>query len=79
MHEGPEWREMRSWLIRCLRDLGFGRVEMSDKIKNELVIIHDKMRVQGGGVVKMKPIIAPAVINVIWSVATGKRIEDETR
>ncbi|XP_015124840.1 probable cytochrome P450 305a1 [Diachasma alloeum] len=79
MHEGPEWREMRSWLVRSLRDLGFGREEMSDKIRDELVIILENLKMKGGGIVTMKPIIAPAVINVIWSVATGKRIEDEKR
>ncbi|XP_063986985.1 probable cytochrome P450 305a1 [Diachasmimorpha longicaudata] len=79
MHEGPEWREMRAWLVRSLRDLGFGREEMSDKIRDELVIILDNLKSKGGGIVSMRPIISPAVINVIWSVATGKRIENEER
>ncbi|XP_011299261.1 probable cytochrome P450 305a1 [Fopius arisanus] len=79
MNEGPVWREMRSWLVRCLRDLGFGRVEMSDKIRDELVIILQQLKAKGGGILRMNPIVAPAVINVIWSVATGKRIEDEKR
>nr|UEN71136.1 cytochrome P450 4AV17 [Meteorus pulchricornis] len=79
MAEGPEWREMRAWLIRSLRYLGLGRAEMSNKIEDELVIILDKLKKQNTDSVRMLPIIASAVINVIWSLATGKRLENETR
>lgn len=79
MNDGPECKEMRSWLIRSLKNLGFGRVEMSDKINNELSIILNQLRKDNGKIIKMKPLIAPAVINVLWSIATGKRIDDNVR
>lgn len=79
MTDGPEWREMRAWLVRSLKNLGFGGEEMSDRIKDELEIIIEKLRSQNAQVIQMKPIIAPAVINVIWGLATGKRIVEESR
>lgn len=80
MTDGPEWREMRGWLIRCLKNVGFGQIEMSNRIRDELKIILDKLRSQNDdSAVQMRPIIAPAVINVIWSLSTGKRIENESR
>lgn len=79
MNDGEEWKEMRGWLIRCLKNLGFGRVEMTDKINNELLIILDKLSSKNGDVIQMKSLIAPAVINVLWSVATGKGINDTNR
>ncbi|KAK0177604.1 hypothetical protein PV328_001641 [Microctonus aethiopoides] len=79
MTDGPEWREMRAWLVRSLKNLGFGGEEMSDRIKDELEIILEKLRSQNAQVIQMKPIIAPAVINVIWGLATGKRIVEESR
>ncbi|KAF7988455.1 hypothetical protein HCN44_001028 [Aphidius gifuensis] len=79
MNDGKEWKEMRGWLIRCLKNLGFGRVEMTDKINNELLIILDKLSSKNGDIIQMKSLIAPAVINVLWSVATGKGINDTNR
>ncbi|XP_057329953.1 probable cytochrome P450 305a1 [Microplitis mediator] len=79
MTDGSEWKEMRGWLVRCLRNLGFGREEMSNKINDELKIIIDKLKLNNNGPVRMKPIIAPAVINVIWSLVTGERIDEENK
>ncbi|XP_034941924.1 probable cytochrome P450 305a1 isoform X2 [Chelonus insularis] len=79
MTDGPEWKEMRGWLIRCLKSLGFGHEAMTSKIIDELKIILDKLKSHGDKAVCMRPIIAPAVINVIWSIAVGKRIDEEAR
>ncbi|XP_048506645.1 probable cytochrome P450 305a1 isoform X2 [Athalia rosae] len=71
MTDGPEWQKMRSWVVRSLRSVGFGRREMSDLLSEELQDV--LKRIDGGGVRRLKPIFTPAVINVLWTLATGHR------
>ncbi|KAG8041643.1 hypothetical protein G9C98_002936 [Cotesia typhae] len=77
MADGSEWKKMRGWLVRSLRNLGFSRDEMSKKLNDELEIILDKLKLQNNKPLRIKPIIAPAIINGIWSLVTGKRIHEE--
>lgn len=72
MNDGAEWKDLRGWMIRTLKTVGFGRREMSEMIKDELLVILDNLK--EGGVVRIKPLLAPSVINVLWTVATGKRL-----
>lgn len=71
MNDGVEWRELRNWLLRTFRSVGFGKSEMSNLIKNELAEVLNSLK--GGGVLKIKEAISPAVINVLWSLTAGKR------
>lgn len=75
MNDGPEWREIRSWFVRHMRSVGFARREMSEFIKEELEQI--LKNIGKGGVRQMKPIIEPAIINVLWTFATGKRFDED--
>ncbi|XP_044587035.1 probable cytochrome P450 305a1 [Cotesia glomerata] len=79
MADGSEWKKMRGWLVRSLRNLGFSRNEMSKKLNDELEIIFDKLKLQNTRPLHIKPIIAPVIINGIWSLVTGKRIHEEKR
>lgn len=72
MNDGPEWRVVRSWLVRTLRTLGFGRREMCNLIKEEVAGVLENLG--AGGVKHLRPVIAPAVINVLWTLTTGKRL-----
>lgn len=77
MADGPQWREARAWVVRKLRVIGLGRRQMSDLMTEELNEI--LKTVKGGGVHRLKQIIGPAVINVLWTLATGKRFSDRQR
>ncbi|CAK9803370.1 Probable cytochrome P450 305a1 [Anthophora plagiata] len=70
MNDGSEWKELRGWMVRTMRIFGFGKREMSEMIKNELIVLQEDLK--KGGVRKLKPLITPAVVNVLWNVATGK-------
>lgn len=74
MNDGEEWKEIRSWVIRMLKILGYGKQEMSKLIQDEIVIIIESLN--KGGIHQLKPIIIPAVLNVLWTFTTGKRISD---
>ncbi|KAG8035088.1 hypothetical protein G9C98_001578 [Cotesia typhae] len=79
MTDGPEWKAVRGWLVRSLRNLGFGREKMCNRISEELEILIDGLKRQEDKPVRMKSMIAPAVINGLWTLVTGKRIDDKRR
>ncbi|XP_046589303.1 probable cytochrome P450 305a1 [Neodiprion lecontei] len=76
-NDGPNWREMRAWLVKNLRVLGLGRRQMLDLMTQELNDILEKIK--DGGVRNLSKITAPAVINVLWTLTTGKKIDDTQR
>jgi hypothetical protein len=75
MNDGQDWREMRSWFVKSMKAIGFARREMTDSIKEEIVIVINDIK--DGGVRKMKPIIVPVIMNVLWIFATGKRFNKD--
>lgn len=77
MNDGQDWRDMRFWMVNTLKGFGFGKRTMAEMIKDELLVVRDQLKT--GGVRQMKPVIAPAVINVLWSLTTGKRFCDGQR
>lgn len=77
MNDGPEWKEVRSWVVRTLRTLGFGKTITSELIQEELVLVLDNLK--DGGVRRIKTVFGPAVINVLWTLATGKRLCEGSR
>ena len=77
MNDGEEWKELRTWMVTTLREFGFGKRKMSEMIKDELVIVLENLK--KGGARRLKPVIAPAVINVLWTLTTGKRFCETTR
>ncbi|XP_014218915.1 methyl farnesoate epoxidase [Copidosoma floridanum] len=75
MNDGPDWREIRGWFVRSMRSVGFAKREMSDFIKHELTEV--LQNIGDGGVRRIKPVIVPAIINVLWTFATGNRFDEE--
>lgn len=77
MNDGKDWKDLRGWMVYNLKDFGYGKSAMSDLIIDEMHPVLDKLK--GGGVRNLKPIFAPAVINVLWRLATGKRFVEGAR
>lgn len=70
MNDGTEWKELRGWVVRTMKFFGFGRSEMSEMIKNELLNIVENLKSKDGPR-RMKSMVTPAVVNVLWCLATG--------
>lgn len=77
MNDGQDWKDLRGWMVHTLKDFGYGKSTMSDMIIDEMHEVLDKLK--GGGIRRLKPIFAPAVINVLWRLSTGKRFLEGTR
>lgn len=75
MNDGAEWKELRVWTLRSLKDVGFAKQAMMDLLVDEVTLILE--RLADGGVRRIKPAIAPAVINVLWMLVTGKKPSED--
>ncbi|XP_070161816.1 probable cytochrome P450 305a1 [Polyergus mexicanus] len=78
MNDGQDWKELRSWSVRTLKNIVFAKQEMMQLLLDELTLILEKLK--DGGVQNIQIIIAPTVINVLWALTTGMKLsEDQSR
>ncbi|XP_011146829.1 probable cytochrome P450 305a1 [Harpegnathos saltator] len=77
LNDGPEWKELRGWTVRNLKNVGFARQKMRELLRSELEIILEKLG--EGGVRYVKHAIIPAVINVLWTLLTGDQLGNDTK
>lgn len=68
--DGPFWNEHRSFLMRHMRNLGYGKKSMETQITAERDEIIDILQ-KGDNILDVTPIFSISVINVIWAIATG--------
>lgn len=74
--DGTYWNEQRTFVVRQLRNVGYGKTKMEIQIQNELSELVDLIEKTGGEPLwPGKQILAPSVINILWTFTTGKRIE----
>lgn len=71
MNDGAEWKELRSWSVRALRSVGFAKQTMMELIVEEMTLIVE--RLANGGMQQIRSAYAPAVINVLWMLITGRK------
>ncbi|XP_075228614.1 cytochrome P450 305a1 [Lycorma delicatula] len=73
MTDGPFWEEQRSFAVRHLRDLGFGKTLMEDLIMEEFQELVKK--VGDGGEIEWSKLLAPSALNVLWALTAGSRFK----
>ncbi|XP_071445902.1 methyl farnesoate epoxidase isoform X2 [Hetaerina americana] len=79
--DGPNWNEQRSFTVRHLRNLGFGRQTMAVLIEEELTQYLKSLQNEGtvvngrnaGKGILMDLNLAPNVLNVLWAIVAGTR------
>ena len=76
--EGDEWREQRRFVLRHLRDFGFGKSSMEDIIKQEFKDLAEKITQTGrAGKSDMDShmLFNLVVMNVLWGMIAGERFD----
>ena len=73
--EGEIWREQRRHALHVLRDFGFGRTILEDKILEEVGFFMKEMEKNADKPFYPQPLLQKA--NVISSVTFGKRMDYE--
>ncbi|PSN47977.1 Methyl farnesoate epoxidase [Blattella germanica] len=74
--EGELWHEQRSFAVRHLKQVGYGKQIMEDMIAKEVSDLLDTLGKEGssgGREVTVGRYVTPCVLNVLWVLVTGSR------
>ena len=77
-NSGPEFREMRRFTLKTLKDLGFGKKSSEAIILKEWNILKneiEKMIVKDEGKVELGYLFNKAALNIVWNITTGDRFD----
>lgn len=64
----------RNFVVKHLRELGFGKAKMECMIKDELSVIVDELKKNSNKERRIGKFIAPSVLNVLWALITGRTL-----
>jgi len=73
--EGMVWREQRRHALHVLRDFGFGRTILEDRILEEIQFFLKEMLKNVNKPFYPQPVLQKSVANVIASITFGKRMD----
>lgn len=74
--DGRHWHEQRSFVVRHLRNVGYGKTEMEVQIHHELQELLELIDSAGGDPIwPGRKLLPPSILNILWIFTTGKRIK----
>ncbi|XP_050410871.1 cytochrome P450 2B4 [Patella vulgata] len=73
--QGQPWKEQRKFALETLREFGFGRTILEDKIHEEIGYLVEVIRQENGEKFDMFRLSQKGVSNIISSMVYGKRFE----
>lgn len=71
--DGTIWSTQRSFALRHFRSMGYGKSPMEMMVKTESAEIVTLLKSQPKNIALSK-FLAPAILNILWSLVTGKRV-----
>ncbi|CAL8092455.1 unnamed protein product [Orchesella dallaii] len=76
--EGDLWEVHRRFLLRQLRDFGFGKSAMETKIIEELNEVLGKFKAQEGKpITKLRETLRLALVNSLWTILANQRFDQD--
>ncbi|CAL8092016.1 unnamed protein product [Orchesella dallaii] len=73
--DGPVWQEQRRFVLKGLRDFGFGKESMEGMLIHELQDLQNALRMDIGHPVDLSGVFNASVLNSLWHIVTGNRFE----
>ncbi|XP_076057956.1 cytochrome P450 2D20-like [Oratosquilla oratoria] len=70
---GPNWQEQRRFVLKNLRDLGFGKTSHEPLMNEEMLELMACIEEQGGQPIPLLTLFNRTVLNVLWAMVMGKR------
>ncbi|XP_021941273.1 methyl farnesoate epoxidase-like, partial [Zootermopsis nevadensis] len=74
--EGEIWHEQRSFVVRHLKQVGYGKQVMEDMITKEVLDLLETLGKEGDGgtrEISVGRYVTPCVLNVLWVMVSGTR------
>ena len=72
--QGRYWKEQRRFLLRNLRDFGFGKSEMEDTLLDEVDNLCVEYSKLVGKPISLHNTMNISIINALWSILTGEKL-----
>jgi hypothetical protein len=74
---GPYWKELRRFLLRNLRDFGFGKSSMEDLFIEEVSKLCQLLSKSEGHPIDMSCTMSVSIVNALWAIIVGERFDLE--
>ena len=72
--QGRGWREQRRFLLRNLRDFGFGKSEMEDTLLDEIEKLCNEYKKFVGKPVCLDNTLNLSIVNSLWAILVGEKL-----
>eukprot|EP00092_Neocalanus_flemingeri_P024855 GFUD01026951.1.p1 GENE.GFUD01026951.1~~GFUD01026951.1.p1 ORF type:complete len:495 (-),score=88.71 GFUD01026951.1:186-1670(-) len=79
-NKGEEFKELRRFTLKSLRDLGFGKNSSEEIVLEECRAVVEKIKqlmAENEGIVNLDKLFNKAALNVVWNLTAGERFEYE--
>ena len=74
---GPYWKELRRFLLRNLRDFGFGKSSMEDLFIEEVSKLCQLLSKSEGQPIDLSGTLGVSIVNALWAIIVGERFDLE--
>ena len=74
LSQGRGWREQRRFLLRNLRDFGFGKSEMEDTLLDEVDKLCKEYKKVAGEPVCLDNTLNLSIVNALWAILVGEKL-----
>ncbi|XP_076037289.1 cytochrome P450 2D15-like [Oratosquilla oratoria] len=70
---GANWQEQRRFVLKNLRDLGFGKTSHEPLMHEEMLELLDYIEKQEGKPIPLQSLFNRTIVNILWAMVMGKR------
>ncbi|KAK7866993.1 hypothetical protein R5R35_006860 [Gryllus longicercus] len=72
--DGYLWHDQRAFVLRHLRNLGYGKQNMENILHDELIQLRKQLGTSNNQKIRIGPQFAKAVLNTMWTLVGGSRL-----
>ena len=73
--QGNHWKEQRRYILRNLRDFGFGKASMEDGLLEEAQKLANYLKNNAGKPINLNRTMNVSVLNALWFILTGEKMD----
>ena len=74
---GHYWRELRRFMLRNLRDFGFGKSSMENLFHDEVAKLCEFLKKRSDQTIDLAGTFNVAIVNALWSIITSEKLDME--
>nr|AKH03507.1 cytochrome P450 3075A1 [Paracyclopina nana] len=72
---GNFWKEQRRYLLKNLRDFGFGKASMEEALHEEVQKLVDFLKPLDGKVTNLSQVTNISILNALWNILVGEKLD----